>query len=72
MDEDLQQKVRSLRDEAKDVWKKLGGGLLAVGLNESVEQLNELYPYMQYLSQLVFMFDTAFAAKAGKRHNRLQ
>ncbi|HHT64692.1 MAG: helicase-exonuclease AddAB subunit AddA [Caldicoprobacterales bacterium] len=60
VNEDLKQRVRDLREKAKKGWRKLGGGLLASGLDQSIEQLHELHPYMLCLSNLVFKFDEEF------------
>lgn len=67
VDESLKQRVRDLREKAKDGFKKLGGGLLASGLDQSMEQLHELYPYMQYLSDLVIKFDRKFKGQKQEK-----
>ncbi len=59
-DEDLKSKVKDLRKKAKDIWGGLGGSLTKLGLEECIEQLNELYPYMQYLCRLVIQFDDEY------------
>ena len=66
-DEDLKSRVKALRNKAKDEWKNLGGGLLTAGLDKGLEQLNELYPYMQYLCELVFRFDKEFRRQKQER-----
>lgn len=67
VDEDLKSRVKALRNKAKDEWKNLGGGLLTAGLDKGLEQLNELYPYMQYLCELVFRFDKEFRRQKQER-----
>ncbi|NLA83015.1 MAG: UvrD-helicase domain-containing protein [Clostridiales bacterium] len=53
IDEELKKKVRDLRERAKKALAGLGGGILKSGLEQNIKQLNELYPYMQYLCVLV-------------------
>lgn len=66
-DETLKERVKDLRDKAKEAWKGLGGGILTKGLEQSVSQLNELYPYMQCLCDLVLEFHRQFAAKKQEK-----
>ncbi len=68
-DEDLKDRVKDLRNQAKEAFKKLGGGssILTKGLEQSVSQLNELYPYMQCLCELVLEFDLRFKAKKQEK-----
>ena len=67
VDEDLKKRTRDLRDNAKTILADLGGGLLAKGLEQSVDHLNELYPYMKYLCELVLRFGTLFGKKKQEK-----
>jgi ATP-dependent helicase/nuclease subunit A len=60
VDEDLKEQVRKLREQAKKALKNTADGILDQDLTQSIEQLNELYPYIQYLGELVFKFDSEF------------
>ena len=60
IDENLKKKVRDLRERAKKALAGLGGGILKSGLEQNIKQLNELYPYMQYLCDLVKEFDKQY------------
>ncbi|NLC43360.1 MAG: helicase-exonuclease AddAB subunit AddA, partial [Clostridiales bacterium] len=67
VDDSLKERAKDLRDQAKDAWKSLGGGILTKSLEQSVSQLNELYPYMQCLCDLVLEFDRQFGVKKQEK-----
>ena len=43
------------------------GGLLTAGLDKGLNSWNELYPYMQYLSELVFSVHKEFRRQKQER-----
>jgi ATP-dependent helicase/nuclease subunit A len=67
VEDSLKEAVQEQRNQAKAIFKNLGDGFLSVGLEHSVEQLNELYPYMQYLCDLVFKFDREYRRQKQER-----
>ena len=67
VDDSLKKAVQEQRNQAKAIFKNLGDGFLSVGLDHSVEQLNELYPYMQVLCDLVFRFDREYKRQKQER-----
>lgn len=67
VEDSLKEAVQEQRNQAKAIFKNLGDGFLSVGLERSVEQLNELYPYMQYLCDLVSRFDREYRRQKQER-----
>ncbi len=67
VDENLKDRAKDLRDQAKKALSNLGGWVLSKGLEQSVSQLNELYPYMQCLCDLVLEFDRQFGVKKQEK-----
>jgi ATP-dependent helicase/nuclease subunit A len=67
VDPALKEAVQELRKQVKEILAQLGGGFLSMGLEHSIGQLNELYPYMQYLCDLVLQFDREYKQQKHER-----
>jgi len=67
LDEELKQEVKDLRDESKKLIGNIQKVIFARSPEEYIEDLQELYPYMQYLSRLIAGFTEEFTAKKLER-----
>ncbi|QZY54153.1 helicase-exonuclease AddAB subunit AddA [Crassaminicella profunda] len=67
VDEDLKEEVKGLREQGKDIIKNIREELLTKSPKEYIRDLNELYPFMQYLYQLVCEFDAGYHEKKVER-----
>ncbi len=62
-DDNLIYTVKDLREQAKEIVKDIQGRILAKSPKEYLEDLNELYPFMEYLYELVLSYDTYYREK---------
>lgn len=64
VDERLKEEAKKLRDEAKTiVVERLGQALLAKDPEVMVQELNQIYPYMKCLAELIQKFAATFTEK---------
>ena len=63
----LKEEAKSLRDRAKDIVKDIRENIFMVSPEEYVEDLNGLYPLMNYLYNLVIRFTELYAGKKADR-----
>lgn len=66
-DPELKEQCKDLRDRAKDIIKDIREGVFAVSPEEYVEDLNRLYPLMDYMYKLVMRFTTKYSEKKTDR-----
>ncbi len=67
VNEELQNTVKELRQQGKDILKEIKEKFFAKSLKEYIEDLNNLYPYMKYLNNLVFNFATIYKQRKIER-----
>lgn len=67
VDEDLKEKVKGLRDQGKDIIKNIREDILTKSPEAYIQDLNELYPFMEYLYKLVSEFDDGYGEKKVDR-----
>jgi len=64
VDETLKKEVQKLRDKYKDVINKtLNAGIFSKSIDKYLEELNHLYPIMDYLYYLIQSFATLYSNK---------
>lgn len=66
-DKDLREQSKDLRDRAKDIIKAIKEEVFPSKPEEYVEDLNKLYPLMDYLYQLVMRFSDTYGKKKAER-----
>ncbi len=67
-DQYLKEKVQKWRGDGKKLVEKLQKSLLAKHPDLYLEDLNAIYPYMQYLSELVLKFSALFKQKKKEKN----
>lgn len=67
VDEGLKEEVKNLRDKGKKILSDMQKGLFAKEPDAAIEDLHALYPYMQYLYQLIYAFDEAYQEKKKEK-----
>ncbi|KAB3533440.1 helicase-exonuclease AddAB subunit AddA [Alkaliphilus serpentinus] len=66
-DEALKEEVKSLRNKSKDTIKKLLSTYFEAPLQDRIADLKDLYPVMEYLTQLVDIFHNRFRQKKNQK-----
>lgn len=66
-DPDLKEQCKDLRNKAKDIIEDIRENIFAVSPEEYVEDLNKLYPLMDYLYKLVIRFTDIYGGKKADR-----
>lgn len=67
VDSTLQQAVKDLREEGKGLLKDLAAGSFSKSMAEWTRELNDLYPLMDYLAQLVIELSERFRARKNEK-----
>ncbi|WP_129598190.1 helicase-exonuclease AddAB subunit AddA [Anaerophilus nitritogenes] len=65
--EDVKESVKSLRDQGKDILKSIKNEILMKEPQDFIKDLNELYPYMEYLYELVVDFEEIYNEKKKEK-----
>lgn len=63
----LKEETKGLRDKAKDVIKDIRDSIFTVSPEEYIDDLNKLYPLMEYLYKLVTRFTGLYGEKKADR-----
>ncbi len=66
-DPDLKEQCKDLRNKAKDIIEDIRENIFAVSPEEYVEDLNKLYPLIDYLYKLVIRFTDIYGGKKADR-----
>ncbi|WP_053955307.1 helicase-exonuclease AddAB subunit AddA [Inediibacterium massiliense] len=66
-DEDLKEAVKSLREEGKDILKKIKNEIFMKEPKDFIKDLNELHPYMEYLYHLLVAFGELYHEKKKEK-----
>jgi len=66
-DEDLKEEVKGLREQGKKILKEIQESYLFQSPDEFIEDLNQLYPYMLYLANIVAAFQKLYQKKKQER-----
>ena len=64
---DLKEQCKDLRNKAKDIIEDIRENIFAVSPEEYVEDLNKLYPLIDYLYKLVIRFTDIYGGKKADR-----
>ncbi|QEK11428.1 helicase-exonuclease AddAB subunit AddA [Crassaminicella thermophila] len=63
VDEILKEEIKGLREQGKDIIKSIKEDILVKSPKDYIKDLNELYPYMKYLYNLVIDFESLYHEK---------
>ncbi len=66
-DSNLQEQIKELRDEGKKLIQTIHATTVTKSLQEYAQDLNELYPYMQAMADLVFAFAECYQEKKADK-----
>ena len=67
VDEGLKEEVKGLRDKGKKILQDMQKGLFGKNPEAAIEDLHAMYPYMQYLYQLIFAFNAGYQEKKKEK-----